>query len=166
MSVSLVDPLSEISRKERRMLLGLSMVAILLTYGGALPERITTLGVELSSGNQRVFLLILAIGIFYFLAAFFLYAVSDFIVWRKKIAEERIAQAKEILDDLVFGGQPRDQYEAELLSERNKALAEYEVWARLTKPMSFTRAFFELVLPMLVGLCALVTVLLYAYQYT
>ena len=165
MSVTLVDPLSEVTRKERRMLLGLSMLGVFFTQGGALPTRITTLGVELNAGDQQAFLSILAVGLVYFLSAFFLYAVSDFIVWRRKITEEHLVEAKKSFDEYMFG-EPQDQHQAELHSMEARIWRKYRLWAILTKPTSILRAGFEFILPLAVGIYSIVTVLEYAYPRT
>lgn len=166
MSVTLVDPLSDVSRKERRMLLGLSMLSLFFTHGGALPTKFTALGVELSTGEQRTFLVIIAIGLFYFLSAFFLYAMSDFIVWRKKITEEYIEEAKAMISSYMYDNSPQDQYDAEVQSEESKAWRKYEIWARLTKPMSLLRAMFEFLLPIIVAVYSIAIVLTHAYSST
>ncbi|MFM5460762.1 hypothetical protein ACET7L_12850 [Aeromonas veronii] len=166
MSVTLVDPLSDVSRKERRMLLGLSMLSLFFTHGGALPTKFTALGVELDTGEQRTFLLIIAVGLFYFLSAFFLYAMSDFIVWRKKITEEYIKEAKAMISSYMYDTPPQDQYEAEVQSEVSKAWRKYEIWARLTKPMSLLRAIFEFLLPIIVAVYSIAVVLNHSYSST
>lgn len=166
MSVTLVDPLSEVSRKERRMLLGLSMLSLFFTHGGALPTKLTALGVELGTGEQRTFLYIIAVGLLYFLSAFFLYAMSDFIVWRKKITEEYIEEAKKMIRSDMYDNSPQDQYDALVQSEESKAWSKYQIWVRLTKPMSLSRAIFEFLLPIMVAIYSIVTVLTHAYLFT
>ena len=161
MSATLVDPLSEVTRKERRMLLGLSMLGVFFTHGGALPTKISTLGVELSAGDQQAFLYILAIGLFYFVSAFSLYAFSDFIVWRKQIAEEHIVDTKRSFEELVFNDH-RDHYQAELHDIEGRVWRKYRLWAFLTKPTSILRALFEFILPLLVGIYFITTIFFYA----
>ena len=166
MSATISDPLSDVTRKERRMLLGLSMLGVFFTHGGALPTKITTLGVELGAGDQKIFLLILAIGLLYFLLAFSLYAISDFIVWRKRVAEENIVEAKKSFDWFVFGDQPTDQYQAEWKSTEERIWRRYRLWAILTKPTSILRAAFEFILPLFVAIYSIAMMLLYAYPCT
>ena len=54
------DCLSEVTRKERRSLLGISMLGIVITQAELVPTKISALGVEFSQANQAVLLLILA----------------------------------------------------------------------------------------------------------
>lgn len=75
------DPLREATRKERRNLLAVSSIALLITLSGHYPKRIETLGMDFSGPG---YLLINAIGVFdlYFLCAFLLYAVPDYLAWK------------------------------------------------------------------------------------
>ncbi len=50
-------------------------------YTGLVPTEITTLGVKFAEADQRSLLRILALVIAYFLAAFIIYAASDFLAW-------------------------------------------------------------------------------------
>ncbi|WP_166837937.1 hypothetical protein [Rheinheimera pleomorphica] len=166
MSVTLVDPLSEVSRKERRMLLGLSMLSLFFTHGGALPTKFTALGVELGTGEQRTFLFIIAVGLLYFLSAFFLYSMSDFIVWRKKMTEEYIKESRGMIQSYMYDNSPQNQYDAEVQFEEEKAWRKYQIWSRLTKPMSLLRAIFEFMLPIIVAIYSIANVLTHAYSET
>jgi len=75
------DPLSEVARKERLYLLGTSMVGITINYTGLVPAEITTLGIKFGEANQNALFYIFAIIVAYFLAAFVIYAASDFVAW-------------------------------------------------------------------------------------
>src|SRR5215208_4054054 len=75
------DPLSEVTRKERVYLLGTSIVGIAILKTRLVPSRITALGIELEEGNQEIFLSLLGLVVLYFLAAFVVYAASDFLAW-------------------------------------------------------------------------------------
>ncbi len=68
------DPLKEITRKERRALLGVSVVAFLVARTGVLPRKIESIGVEFLSDNRPTVLLTLAAVVAYFLVVFAVYA--------------------------------------------------------------------------------------------
>jgi uncharacterized membrane protein YqjE len=76
------DPLSEETRKERRALLGASGLGILVVRTGLVPTKISALGIEFSTRDQRSFVVAVAVVVAYFFVAFLIYAISDFIVWR------------------------------------------------------------------------------------
>src|SRR5260370_32381246 len=80
--VALRDPLSHVTRNERRLLLGVSMVGITLVKTGLVPEKISTLGIEFTKTNQKSLLAIISFVTIYFLFAFAIYAAADFIAWR------------------------------------------------------------------------------------
>src|SRR5262249_9795049 len=71
------DPLSEVGRKERRSLLAVAMVAILVGHTGLVPEKIQNLGITFAA-PERVKLLWVAVAVVvYYLIAFIVYAVND-----------------------------------------------------------------------------------------
>jgi hypothetical protein len=122
----LYNPLSEITRRERRALLGLSVLAIAMVKVPLVPEKIGVLGLEMALKNQQNFLFIFALVLCYFVGAFFLYALTDYFAWRRaeviahhdytrqdfiakralgKEAEERMPKAmKEKNSDLSYRG--------------------------------------------------------------
>lgn len=59
--VPLSDPLSEVTRKERKFLLGVSMIGLFVSYSGIVPTKIAALGIELSTTDQKSFLILLAL---------------------------------------------------------------------------------------------------------
>lgn len=79
--VLLGDPLREVTRKERRALLGLCMVAIVVVKTGLIPTKISAVGIEFSSTHQESLLFILGLIVLYFFLGFLLYAITDFIAW-------------------------------------------------------------------------------------
>lgn len=66
----------------------------------------------------------------------------------------------------MFDSQPQTSYEAEIQFVESKARKRYEIWARLTKPVSFLRALFEFLLPLLFAGYSIATVLEYAFMHT
>lgn len=164
MSISLTDPLSEVTRKERRMLLGLSMLGIFFTYAGALPTKIAALGVELETTDQNAFLYLMSFGLFYFTVAFFIYAISDFIVWRNAVAEAYISSYEAYMNERE--SYPTNQYDAELDTEKQVLYKRNKIWNTLTKPVSITRAAFDFLLPVLVGIFSISIMLLHAFENT
>ncbi len=79
----LADPLSPITRIERRNLLLASTAGILIAKAGLIPTQISALGITLSDPNQSTFIVVMALTVVYFLCAFVVYGVADFFIWRK-----------------------------------------------------------------------------------
>lgn len=89
--VRLRDPLREVTRKERRNLLAVSTLSIGIVWTGLTPTEIATLGIRLTPANQSAVLKILAVANAYFLVAFLIYAVSDWLAgrWALQLAIEQ-----------------------------------------------------------------------------
>jgi amino acid transporter len=87
----LSDPLSDVARKERRNLLIASTTAILAATMGLAPAHISALGIEFSPPAQSSFVVLVALIVVYFIAAFVLYGISDFFIWRKKYQDYLVA---------------------------------------------------------------------------
>jgi hypothetical protein len=68
--IAIRDPLSKVTRTERRYLLGVSVITIAIVQTGFVPSKVAALGVEFSQGDQRKLLGILALVTMYFLVAF------------------------------------------------------------------------------------------------
>lgn len=97
--IALSDPLKAETRKARLYLLGVSIVGITLVYTGLVPQEITALGITFGEADRKSLLRILSLVIAYFLAAFAIYGVSDFLAWRSafKVAFIQEENAKDML---------------------------------------------------------------------
>lgn len=147
--IRLRDPLSEVTRKERLYLLGISTVGITIESTGLIPSEITTLGIKFGEADQDALLYILALVIAYFLAAFILYAASDFLSWRlalRDYIEERMRHRYE---------EQREVRNEELERYQSDLARRYFLIYRLRSPVSVLRAVFEFLLPVAVGIYAM-----------
>lgn len=149
--VQLADPLSEVTRKERRFFLGVSILGITLVQTGLVPSKISALGIEFAQADQQSLLSILALVVTYFLVAFVIYAAADFLAWRRAITRSlrqsiiESKQQKHVMSD-------DEWYEIE--SRINQKFG-YVVF-RLSGLVSIIRAIFEFVLPVIVGVYAII----------
>ena len=80
------DPLSAVTRKERLYLLAVSLIGIAMVRTGLVPSEIGTFGIVLDKPNRSALLFLLALVTIYFLAAFVIYAASDYIARREALA--------------------------------------------------------------------------------
>jgi hypothetical protein len=76
------DPLTAVTRKERLYLLAVSLIGIAMVRTGLMPAKITNLGIELDKPNRSALLLLLARLTIYFLIAFIIYAIADYLARR------------------------------------------------------------------------------------
>jgi hypothetical protein len=83
------DPLSEVTRKTRLYLLAVSLIGVAMVTTGLVPTKIATFGIELEQPNRSALLVLIALVNLYFLAAFVIYAVSDFRKWRGQVEAAR-----------------------------------------------------------------------------
>ena len=152
---TLRDPLSEVTRKERRTLLGVAALGIVVARAGIVPSRISALGVEFGKTDQLTLLRMLALIIGYFLLAFLTYALSDFMAWRLAVLTALRKSTTEIFQRAPT---ERSLIDAEgvLLA---KELSKNRLLYGLTTPVSILRATVEFLLPLGTGLYALAVLL-------
>ena len=151
------DALSDVTRKERRFLLGTSLLGIALIKTGLVPSKISALGIELQGADQRALLAIVAFVILYFLAAFIIYATSDYLAWRLSISRQAIKRAVSSYEEDLQGFYPQPgTIEEELEKFKAELHKKIHIYFKLVTPTSIVRALFDFVLPIAVGGYALI----------
>lgn len=93
--VMLRDPLSEVTRKERRSLLGISAIAILVGRTGLVPAKIENFGISFAAPERQALLWVFFAVVLYYTVAFILYAMSDFLIYRYAVHQGRVALRKQ-----------------------------------------------------------------------
>ena len=143
------DPLSEVARRERRALLGTSVLAVALVKASLLPSEITALGVKPSASDQKALLALLGLVILYFLGAFLLYGSSDLVTWRVSQREA----LRDTIRRLRFGteGEREQGIMFEVEREFNQRQGPMYLTSFLVGPVSTLRALFDFALPLLFG---------------
>src|SRR5439155_3641993 len=141
-------PLSDVARKERRSLLGVGVIAILVGKTGLVPAKIENLGVTFTAPEREALLWVLMTIVVYYALAFAFYATSDFLTYRhavhlgrQEIRRQRLADAN-IKDNLMKPGDPEVSSPWSL--------------TRWVAPASVFRAIFDFVVPVLVAVYAIV----------
>jgi hypothetical protein len=145
--IRLRDPLTEVTRKERRLLLGISAIGIVIVKTGLVPSKLSALGIEFGAADQQALITCLGVVVVYFFVSFLIYAASDLAAWR--VAFHKTTY------DLVL----RSSQESEEERKRRRDLEAYRSrlgsWVRVSKPMAFLRAVFEFGVPIIIGLYAM-----------
>jgi hypothetical protein len=143
------DPLSEVTRAERKTLLGISAIAIVIARSGFVPSKISALGINFDRADQRALLSALSLIVLYFIVAFAIYATSDLVAWRvayHHALQERAAELVKLsTEDKV-----------RKFNVQQQAPLTGRTWSRASRHMSVVRAFFEFAVPLVVGLFAIV----------
>jgi hypothetical protein len=159
-----LDPLSEVTRRERKALLIASLIALAISFGGLVPTEIQALGVKLSPPERDSILLLIALSVIYLLVGFSIYGWAD---WRGRslaIARGRYRIPSDLATKAAAGQQ---RFNAMIeANDFNHLTSDPEIKrffsisedTRLAQRVRFTgtfRVLFDLVVPILVGLAAL-----------
>jgi len=97
---SVTDPLSDVTRRDRKALLAACIVGLAISAGGLVPEKIETFGITVSAQQEESLLYILAGVIAYFLVAFAVYSWSD-LKHRDTIAAKHRARLRPMIEELT-----------------------------------------------------------------
>lgn len=133
----LKNPLSEIAKGERKALLGVSLLAVSISYLGIEPSQINAVGFSFNIDDFKNIYLILKLVIIYFLVAFSIHAYSDFLNWFLSAREA----TKEIQKKLVEKYSDKNSEEIESLDISPDLLV------KSSKPVTYLRAFIEFGFP-------------------
>lgn len=141
------DPLSDITRKERRNLLVASTTGIAIVSMDMIPTKLSALGIDFSSPAQSSFLILVTAVIAYFFFAFVTCGLADFFVWRSKYQEHLVAREREsknwsLDDQLEYEEQHRDLPRADWLYHWHS-------------PVATARLLFEFLVPLIAGVVAI-----------
>jgi hypothetical protein len=137
------DPLGEVARKERRSLLGISAVAILVGRTGLVPARIENFGITFATPERQALLWVFVAVVIYYSAAFIIYSISDALGWGYAVYRGREELRKQIEED------SRNVMTA--LRGQQQAAASPWRFVVLVTPVSLTRGLFDFVVPLLVA---------------
>jgi hypothetical protein len=159
------DPLRDLTRKERRNLLGVSIVSIGIVKTGLVPTEISSLGIKFGPFEQSALLKVLAACVGYFLVAFVVYAVTDWLAarWALHLAIEagltgELDETEKDLKDRVAALQTSEAA-AKALQARTELLAYVRRTARhitaATTPILIVRNILDFAIPVGVGTYAL-----------
>jgi len=164
LEIRIRDPLSDVTRKERRLLLGVSVIGIALVKIGLIPSKISAFGIDFTPVNQKALVYLFAIIVIYFFVAFVIYSISDFIAWRLAFRSAVEEYLKKEIDRRKKYLKPRG-IEVDEEEELDKELIKYFGRGRmifvLSKPASIIRVVFEFLLPIIAGLYTILSLILY-----
>lgn len=148
--ILLHDPLTEVTRKERRILLGACAIAFTIARTELVPSKISALGVEFTAGDQKSLFSIMALFITYFLWAFLTYAISDFVAWRVAYYSAVSELAKYMKEGSGIGS---------LRIKKSPFERKSIVWGGISRPVSILRALLDFAVPVAVGIATIVLLL-------
>lgn len=100
LSIRVKNPLSDVTRRDRKWLLFLSVVSFALSFAGIVPSRISALGIELGTVDQRWLIVLLGLVTLYFFCSFLVYAIADLLRWRLDVIYVDRAQLATSIDGM------------------------------------------------------------------
>lgn len=164
-----IDPLSEVTRKERRALLSACVVGQAVVIGGLVPEKIEAFGITVSAAQEKSLLYLLAAVLAYFLVGFVVYAWAD-LRRRDAISEKARAIVKPVLESARENFKAAEQRHKELSTDPGKLfsdssflrlalLSDHAKLATRVTAASRTRIIFDVYLPVLIALFSIGLVL-------
>ena len=170
-----VDPLSDVTRRERKALLGASLVGVALSRGGLIPTEISAFGISVSTVERISLLALLSLALLYFITIFTVYAFTD-LKHRDVVLAADSQEAGQVVSDAYErgeksktaggkkgGGKRRSEDLTVLLqNERFQELAALSETAKMAteiRKLGKLRVFFEVHLPVLVGLVAVILII-------
>lgn len=156
------DPLSDVSRAERKALLVSTFVAIAISKGGLIPKEIPSLKITLEATQELTLLFLVAAGLCYYLFGFWIYGLSD-LKRRRAILAADEAEAGDV------AGKFLEEFKAsrsESLSTMDPALvsqlgqmSRFATVASDVRKFSPVRILYDFYLPLVLGSVALGLVL-------
>lgn len=165
---SATDPLSEVTRQERKALLGACVIAVSIAAGGLVPEKIEALGITVTPAQERSLLYLLAGVITYFVVGFAIYAASDLNRRRVATAQAR-GRIAPVVDEAMRDYKVAEERWKEakdtehlLADERFKRVAALSDQIRLAQRVSSfgtLRILFDVWLPLVIGIASAAVVL-------
>lgn len=153
-----VDPFGELSRKERKMLLLMSVIAIAVSKAGLVPTKIVGFGIEFSQIDSPAILWLLVAAVLYFLVTFLAYALPDFLIWQVRYNKFWYTLAKEHEENREKYGPGYDEDYSERPSPSEdfvKMWGNYSQARARFKKLALTKITLDLAVPVLVGIVAI-----------
>lgn len=155
--LNLRDPLRANTRKERRLLLVLSFIAIAIGQSGLIPTKIGALGIEVERTDQRALLLLLTVVVAYSLVTFIIYAASDFVRLRGAYNSALLTHLQKEDGFYPAEDEPSDSPRARTWKRLERRVGLY---MRLARTSAVIRTAWEFFFPVGVGLYAITVTLL------
>lgn len=149
--ILLDDPLSGETRIKRKFLLLASLIGIAMVKARIVPKKLSALGVDLEPSNQGALLYLVSVVIIYFLFAFVVYALSDFIGWRKRVSMFYEENTKAFIKRMRGRDNDDYDYDSEFSEYIKQAEKRVRFWKKLTPVASIIRGLFDFLLPLMVS---------------
>ena len=143
-----IDPLSDVTRKNRLGLLTSSLIAFLLVKVGLIPTKVNVFGFDLDSWDEISLVTMNLIVTVYFLVSFAVSAFSDYLAYRMSIFDADTEDDRKYEEFLQRQADDESTEQDSILAFRHKTHS----WIfKISKPLASVRVFVEFILPTLIG---------------
>jgi hypothetical protein len=153
------DPLSEETRKSRKLLLAFSFIGIAIVHTGFIPTKIESMGIKFEKVDQDNILFLLGIVVSYFLLSFLVYAFSDFLIIRVNLLYNWKLIIDEKIKAIENGGKKFEaKYALDLaLLNQNlrKEFQKFRIFGAISKFIYILRTSIEFIFPIIIAIYAL-----------
>jgi len=146
------EPLNETTRKARRNLLAASVIGLVITRVGLVPEKISAFGIEFTSANQEALTALLVAAILYFLVSFSVYVFSELTAWQVVLASRQ-------LESLRAESERKSNWSLSRNPDEDRFHGYIENVYRRTKPTFYARLSVELLIPIVFSVYSCYTLL-------
>lgn len=168
---AILNPLSDVTRRERRLLLGTSLIAFAISQGGLIPSEISAFGIVVSEAEQLSLLALVALVLLYFEFAYVIYSSADLKARELAQFRGRHGISPALQEELkTLGERLRNQkgkgLENEELLLKYAQLSDQARLAGSIQKIGRLRVVFDVHLPVVVGFVALAFVVLNLRGYT
>ena len=152
------DPLSEVTRVDRRWLLVANVALAAMAYGGIVPSEINALGLKAAQLNRGVIFVIAWMTALYLFVSFALYVATDFKAWETCVLSARRRFIDTMIDesDIVLTQRGEESFRERMASgpdspDVTARLQEFsDLFDARMRPFQ-RRARFEMYFPLLVS---------------
>ncbi len=141
------DPLSGVTRNERRNLIAASFVVALMSITHAYPKEFVSLGIKIETSDLHYFVWGAIAVVIYFMAAFVVYGVGDYM--RTRALQYEYDKAVHI------AGENWDEDDQAELDEMHRSVRSIDWVYVYGKYFLSVRAFFEFIFPLCCGVTAI-----------
>lgn len=158
----LIDPLTDVTRRVRRVLLASGAIGVVIVKTGLVPSKISNLGITFTTADKSSLLIIVASIIIYFFIEFLLYAGSDFIRWqialRTSLLKNKGRNARKALQPGPHNPNQSLELRQAAASARLEEILEKKLnqylrpYSQMTPFIGILRAFLDFGFPILLGI--------------
>ena len=144
--VMLRGPLGEVARKERRSLLGISAIAILVGWTGLVPAKIENFGITFAAPERKALLWVFVAVVLYYSVAFIVYALHDFLSYLYAVHQGSAALRRQRDEE-------RDAATISIIAPNTAKPSGDTPWSfvRYVTPASLVRGVFDFAIPLAVA---------------